>query len=319
MRGEPSYPPKRPDGAPRVGLALGAGGARGLAHVGVLQELAALDVGVDVLAGASMGALVSVSHAAGRLAALEATARRTTWLQIARMVDLNVNGGLVHTERLHDVLEQILGEAALEELAPSVTVVAADMLAGREVWLTEGPVIDAVSASIAMPGVFPPVHLHRRWLVDGAIVNPLPVAPVRAQNVDVIIAVNLSGPLWRVPARELHPRGAAGARPRLGWLAALGGRRTGTVRIEPLATVRDPRAAGTNPPGFADVVGQSVTVMQDTIARMRLAGDPCDVLLAPEVRHVGLFEFHRADELIAAGRAAVRAEADRLRELCRSG
>ena len=301
---------------PRVGLALGAGAARGLAHLGVLAELEALGIRPDAVAGASIGAMVAVSYAAGRLAHLEQAARGTTWLQIARLVDLGVHGGLINADRLHAFLEDVLGDAALEALDPPVTVVAADMVTGREVWLSRGPVIDAVSASIAMPGLFPPVNLHRRWLVDGAVVNPLPVSAVRAMNVDVILAVNLSGPLWRVPARELQPRGEQAPPSPLGWLAALGRRRQGEVRVEPMRTLRDPAETPATPPGFVDVVGQSITVMQDIVARMRLAGDPADVLLAPEVRHVGLFEFHRADTLIAAGRHAVRTEADRLRDLC---
>ncbi len=307
-----------PSDRPRVGLALGAGAARGLAHLGVLAELERLGIRPDVLAGASIGAMVAVSYAAGRLDHLERAARSVTWLQIARLVDLGVHGGLIDGERLHDFLADVLGEAALEALDPPVTAVAADMVTGREVWLTEGPVIDAVSASIAMPGLFPPVNLHRRWLVDGAVVDPLPVAPVRARNVDVILAVNLSGPIWRVPVRELQPRGATSQPPRPGWLAALV-RGRGPVRLEPLRTLRDPREAAATPPGFVDVVAQSITVMQDTITRMRLAGDPCDVLLAPEVRRFGLFEFNRADALIEAGRDAVRAEAERLRDLCGPG
>ncbi|MFW5641346.1 MAG: patatin-like phospholipase family protein [Roseicyclus sp.] len=299
---------------PRLGLALGAGAARGLAHIGALRAMAEIGVRPAALAGCSIGAVVAASYAAGRLDRLETAMRGVSWLQVARLVDLGMHGGLIDSVRLHDFLEDILGTDALEDLPLPVTVIAADMVTGREVWLNRGSVIDAVSASIAMPGLFPPVRMQRRWLVDGAVVNPLPVSAVRAMDVDAICAVNLSGPLWRVPARELHPRASEAALPRLGWLAALTGRRGRAVRVEPLDTLCDPMHAGAAP-GSLDVMSQSLTVMQDIIARMRLAGDPCDVLIAPDVRRIGLFQFDRADELIEAGHRAVAAERERLIEL----
>jgi NTE family protein len=280
--------------APRLGLALGAGAARGLSHIGVLRELEALELRPGVLAGSSIGAVVAVAWAAGRLDALEARMRAITWFQTAQFVRFGFRGGLIEPSRLRGFLADILGPAELQDLPARVAVTAADLESGRAVWITEGPAVDAVCASVAMPGLLEPVRRGASWLVDGAIVDPLPVAPLRAQGADLVIGVNLSGPLWRDSAPLRRERALAAA----------------AVRAD-----RNEMAVEPSAPGALETVFQSVTVMQDLIARVRLAADPCEILLTPDVRGFGLFQFDKADQLIAAGRACVHAQAERLAAL----
>lgn len=275
---------------PRLGLALGAGAARGLAHIGVLEELDRSALRPAAISGSSIGAVVGCAWGAGRLEALEDRARRITLLQMARFLDPSLRGGLIASRRLRAFLKDILGDARLEELSTPMTVVASDLYTGRAVWLTEGPALDAVHASIAMPGLVAPVARRGRWLVDGAIADPLPVAPLRARRVETAIAVNLGDPLWRDHPAP-HPR----------------------ERTMPPADHEAPA-----PPGMMETMTQSIIVMQDLIARVRLAADPCEGVLTPVVQGFGLFQFDKADAIIEAGRAAVRARADGLRELCRA-
>lgn len=290
---------------PRVGLALGAGAARGLAHIGVLQQLSAMGLRPDTLAGCSIGAAVAVSHAAGRLDNLAAAMRGISWLQVARLVDLSLNGGLIDRGRLADFLSDVLGDAALEDLSVPVIVVTTDMDTGREVWLRTGPAVEAVAASIAMPGLLPPVRREGRWLLDGAMSNPLPVSAARSSGADILLAASLGTLPWEQATPPPAPARTEAVTDRQGWLAALRSR-TGQARIEPRRTWRQPGETDETSPGVLDVVFRSVVATQDLLERLRLAIDPCDVLINPQVRDVGLFQFDRADDLIAAGQAAVR-------------
>jgi NTE family protein len=276
---------------PRLGLALGAGAARGLSHIGVLRELEALELRPSVLAGSSIGAVAAVAWAAGRLDEFEARMRTITWFQVAQFVRFGFRGGLIEPRRMRDLLADVLGPAELQDLPVRVAVTAADLQSGRAVWITEGPAVDAVCASVAMPGLLEPVRRGAIWLVDGAIVDPLPVAPLRAQGADVVIGVNLSGPLWRDAAPVERERALAHA----------------AAQADRNEMVAEPAA-----PGALETVFQSVAVMQDLIARVRLAADPCEILLTPEVSGFGLFQFDKAEELIEAGRACVHAQAERL-------
>ena len=289
----------------RIGFVLGAGGARGWAHIGALQELEALGVRPDVIVGSSIGSLVGGCYAAGKLDMLETFARSLTRRRMFGFIDFSfAGGGLIGGERLRTRLESELGGLLIEELPIRFAGVATEIGGGHEIWLRRGLLADAIRASYALPGVFEPVRIEGRWLFDGAIVNPVPVSVARALGAERVIALNLSndtvgrgtaiqdpfGPIDPPPVVVEPTNGSGGVLAR--WL------RGGATR--PPA---DPDAA---PPGLMSVMVNAFDILQDRIMRSRLAGDPPDALVQLKVGKIGMFEFHRADELIALGRETVR-------------
>ena len=286
---------------PRIGLALGGGVARGWAHIGVLRALDRAGIRPDIVCGTSIGALVGGIHLAGKLDVLETWARSLTKLKIITYLDFQVaGGGMIGGNRLIGVMREHLGKLAIEDLPVPYTCVATDLVTGHEVWLSRGNLVDALRASISLPGVFSPVELDERWLIDGALVNPLPVSVCRAMGAQLVIAVNLHADLLgrtRAPGQRI-PRAAGfdllnelpmidqeSAHGLGGWLKSVFGREPGA-------------------PSLFGVMVQSLNIMQDRITRSRLAGEPPDVSITPKLGHIGLLEFHRAEEVIAEGAAA---------------
>lgn len=287
----------------RIGVALGTGGARGWCHIGALNALAELGIVPDVVAGCSMGALVGAAHAAGRLAALEEWARGLTLARMAGMLDVGLtSGGLVRGRELERVLGDIGVPEEIGDLERPFAAVATDIATGREVWLRKGRVHDAVRASIAIPGVISPHRVGSRWLLDGGMANPVPISVCRALGADVVIAVNPNArgfSRYWPPERRIARREDLAAR--LGQLlpvdmaAALGA-----------LIARD----GDRPPGYADVIAASTTIMTETIRRARLAAEPPDVQIDVRILRIMVLELHRAAEAIEAGHAATMAEAE---------
>jgi NTE family protein len=283
---------------PRIGLALGGGGARGWAHIGVLKALARAGVEPDVISGTSVGALVGGLQLAGRLDVLEGWARGLTKLKIASYLDFRVGGGMIGGHRLSAVLREHLGKATIEGLPKPFTCVATDLLTGHEVWLRKGDLVEMLRASFSLPGLFSPVEVDGRWLVDGALVNPLPVSVCRAMGAHVVIAVNLNAdPVGRVrlPGQRI-PRAAG-----FDVLQALPPSKTGFGVGSWLRSVfgREPDA-----PSLFGTMVQSLNILLDRVTRSRLAGEPPDVSISPRLGHIGLLEFDRAAEVIAEGEAA---------------
>jgi len=273
----------------KLGLALGSGSARGWAHIGVIQALAEAGVRPEVIGGCSIGAFVGAATASGELETLAAWAGGLTWQNVVGLMDVSLNGGIIKGDRLIDFFSRHFVDRDFSQLQLPFGCVATDLATGREVWLREGSVADAVRASIALPGLFTPVSREGRLLVDGGLVNPVPVSLCRALGADVVIAVDLgSDVVGRSLRRETPP--AERAEP--GWtrrlLASLG-----LVRNDDL-------------PSVSAVLTTSIHIMQTRIARSRLAGEPADLLLAPRLAHLGLMDYHRAEEAIAEGRAAVK-------------
>ena len=165
---------------PLIGLALGGGGARGWAHIGVMRTLGRAGIVPDIICGTSVGALVGGVHLAGKLDALEAWARSLHRLRIMSYLDFRVSGGMIGGQRLRAVMREHLGAVSIEELPAPFTCVATDLVTGHEVWLNRGDLVDMLRASFSLPGLFSPVQVEGRWLVDGALVNPLPVSVCRA-------------------------------------------------------------------------------------------------------------------------------------------
>jgi NTE family protein len=304
----PAQPLRR---RPRIGLALGSGAARGWSHIGVLQELEARRVPIDVIAGCSIGAVVGGCYAAGRLGKLEDFARTLTKRRVFSLMDVSFSGaGVLAGGKLRDELTRELEGVRIENLPIVFASVATEIGAGHEVWLRKGDLVQAIRASYAMPGIFEPLCIDHRWLFDGALVNPVPVTLCRALGAELVIAVNLVG--------DAAYRGAL-----IADAAAMGE----TPVPEPKPVQADAAGAETLPPkharearqlhrqfgraangapGIAAAMLDAFNITQDRIARSRLAGDPPDVLIAARLSRIGFFEFHRADELIALGREAAR-------------
>lgn len=285
----------------KIGLALGGGAARGWAHIGVLKALAAAGIKPDIIAGTSIGAVVGACHAAGHLDELEGFARELTRRRIFGYLDFNFAGtALINGQKLCDRLERQLGDLNIEDLEPHFTAVATELGSGHEIWLSRGRLADAVRASYALPGIFRPVKINGRWLFDGALVNPIPVSVCRAHGARYVIAVNLNfdicGRGTIVPhldadmSEEMLPEPTNGKN---------GNGVRGLLKRQVLG-----KSEAT--PGISTVMVEAFNIVQDRIARSRLAGDPPDAMINLRLSDLGLFDFHRADELISRGEEATK-------------
>jgi NTE family protein len=296
-------PPAHP-GKPRIGLALGGGSARGWAHIGVIRALQDAGIEPDIVCGTSIGALVGAAYVGGELDPLEAWVRSLRLQTVVGFLDFSLNGGLIKGEKLIGFFRSHFVDRDIRELARPFGAVATDLQRGREVWLREGPVTDAVRASIALPGLFTPVQLGSRWLVDGGLVNPVPVSLCRAMGAELVIAVDLNTDrlgrhLKPKPAKMPHKRAAAEPETLADAVR---------MRIETgMSQLGINHEAGPKIPAMLDVVASSINIMQVLITRSRLAGDPPDVTMAPRLADLGLMEFHRAGVAIDAGRRAAEA------------
>jgi len=297
---------------PVIGLALGGGAARGLAHIGIVRTLIAHGIVPNVVVGTSIGAVVGGAYAVGQLDTLEHWARKLQPRKILGYLDIRLNGsGLIGGDKLAAQLEAAIGPILIEDLPMKFATVATEVRTGHEIWLTHGRMVDAMRASYALPGIFSPVLVGDRWLVDGALVNPVPVSAARAFGAEIVIAANLSsdifahsttiyshGPVAEVTVAVAPETTIEPATPKRGFGRLFSAERT---------MKREFFGNGTRP-GISSVMVDAFNIMQDRITRARLAGDPPDLLISPRVGEIGWFDFHRADDLIAHGvRAAERA------------
>ncbi len=291
---------------PPLGLALGGGVARGWAHIGAVRRLEEAGFRPDIVAGTSVGALVAGFWRAGRLDALEAWARGLTKTRMLSYFDVMLNGsGLMGGKRLEKVMRRYLPPTEIADLPGKFVAVTAELATGHEVWLTEGDLADAMLAAYALPGVFPPKAIGGRWLIDGALVNPLPVSACRAFGARVVVAIGLHADAFNL--------GVAQRKEKFGALAETAIPDDGGAELERAAKggfaeklmLRRLFHAGNNAPGLGSVMLASFNILMDRITRSRLAGDPADVLVTPQVGHIPLLDFDQADQLIALGRRAV--------------
>jgi NTE family protein len=296
-----------------IGLALGGGAARGFAHIGIVRTLIEHGIVPNIVVGTSIGAVVGGAYAAGQLDTLEAWARGLQPRNILGYLDIRLNGsGLIGGDKLATQLEAALGQTLIEELPMKFASVATEVRTGHEIWLTHGRIVDAMRASYALPGIFAPVLVGDRWLVDGALVNPVPVSAARAFGAEIVIAANLSSDVFN-HSTTIYAHGhsaevqVAVAPEALIEPAAPPKRRFGRL-FSPERTVKREFFGGGGRPGISTVMVDAFNIMQDRITRARLAGDPPDLLISPRVGQIGWFDFHRADDLIRHGaRAAERA------------
>jgi len=297
---------------PIIGIALGGGAARGWAHIGVLKALIEAGLEPDIVAGTSIGALAGACYVTGRLDALEDFASSLTRRRVFGFLDINFTGsGLISGQRLNSRLESHLQEFSIEGLSRKFVAVATELGTGHEVWLNKGSLVNALRASFALPGIFRPVKINGRWLIDGALVNPIPVSVCRALGARIVIAVNLNNDVIG-KGGIIHDQEAFAEPASPPEDAPLRGT-NGRAAIHLLHRQIFGRSGGA--PGISAVMMDAINITQDRIARSRLAGDPPDVIIAPKVGPIGLFDFHRASEAMAQGTAAAEKQIDEIKAL----
>jgi NTE family protein len=288
----------------RLGLALGSGSARGWAHIGVIRALEERGIKPDLVCGTSIGALVGAAYASGELDRLETWATGLTWTNVVRLMDLTWKGGLIRGTRLFTLFRTILEDRDISELPIPYGAVATELQSGRELWLRHGKVLDAARASCAMPGLFTPVIRDGAVLVDGGLVNPVPVSMCRALGAELVVAVDLS---WGKLGPYRVSRDATATPEEPSWLDRF--RKKKDRKEKPVQAaveaVADALADATRIPSIFDVFMTSLDIVEMRVARSRLAGEPADVLITPILPDFATMDFHRGNEAIAEGRAAV--------------
>jgi NTE family protein len=286
---------------PKIGIALGGGAARGWSHIGVLQALAQAGLSPDIVVGTSIGSVVGGCSVSGKLDELEVFARSLTRRRVFGLLDFNFAGsGLISGQRLSEELNDHLKHVQIESLNNKFVAVATELKTGHEIWLSKGPLVPAMHASYALPGIFRPVRINNRWLIDGALVNPIPVSVCRALGARIVIAVNLNWDFFgkgtvvpdqdafeedEIPEAENQPP-------------------AGNGRAAHNLLRRQFFGQGSDAPGISSVMMDAFNIIQDRIARSRLAGDPPDIMIMPILEEMGLFDFHMADKAIASGKQA---------------
>jgi len=323
-------------GRGRIALALGSGAAKGWAHVGVIRALEARGVEPDIVCGSSMGALVGAAYAAGRLDEFEAWTADLEWGRVVSYLDLSTRGGLLKARRFFEFFEPDFTDAMIEDLPRPFAAVGTDLATGQEVWMREGRLLDALRATIALPGLVTPARWQGRWLVDGGLVNPVPVSLARALGGDYVIAVDLNTTLL---GRRLKPASPGERRQEhedsngqaAKLLAAVekklleatdesaeeAAASSGFALAERLNVAFRELASGvrerfasdgssrSDMPSLYDVLANSINIMQVRIGRSRMAGDPPEMLVTPRLADFGLLDFERSAEAIAEGARAL--------------
>lgn len=286
----------------KIGLALGSGLARGWAHIGVIRALKRLGLEPDIIAGSSIGSVVGGLHLAGKLDTLEQWAIALDKKKIISFLDLRLrSGGLIGGNKVVQEIMNHIGDVRIEDLNKPFTAVATDLVTGHEVWLQRGVLAECMRASFAMPGVFPPININGRWLLDGALVNPVPVAAARALGADMVIAVNLNADILGKTRKPGSSIPTAAGFDLLKMIDQSGDEGAPTVDSLSRRVFRREK----DEPSLFGVMASTLNIMQDRITRSRMAGEPPDVMISPRLGNIGLLEFDRAEDAIAEGELAV--------------
>ncbi len=288
------------DNKPVVGLALGSGSARGWAHIGVIEALEELGIQPAVVAGSSIGSLVGAVYVTGQLQQFSDWVKQLSVGEVWKLMDFSLSGGMVKGDKLFSRFNEKLNNPDIDSLEQKYMAVTTEMASGRELWIRRGKILEAARASCALPGLFSPVCYQDKWVLDGGLVNPVPISLCRAMGAEVVIAVNLNGHLVNSRAAQ-DRRNARSEEPEIDEDRSVW-QKLGDYFSK----------TGDEPPGFFDVVSASINVMQDRITRSRMAGDPPDVMLTPQLDDFALMDFHRAGEAIEEGRALVARHRDEI-------
>ena len=301
-----------------LGLALGGGVARGWAHIGAMRALIEAGIRPDIISGTSIGAIVGAAYLAGKLDVLEKWARSLNRRKMMSYMDVRWGGsGFMRGERLARVLHHYMGDMNIEDFDLKFAAVACDLRTGYEVWLQRGPVVPAIRASYALPGAFEPVKVDGRYMIDGALVNPVPVSACRALGAHMVIAVSLNGDAFGpmgssheidLDEDDLDPNQADPFE-----LASQSLNKLRPDRLLLKSMVGEVKPGKS--PKIGSVMMGTLNIVMDRISRSRLAGDPPDVFVAPRIGHIGMLEFTKADELIERGYAAMQHEIPLIRSV----
>lgn len=292
----------------KIGLALGSGAARGLSHLGIIRALAKQGINPEIICGTSIGALVGASYLVDKLDKIEQWACALTKLDTAKFFEFDSSlKGFVNRDWLHEFLNENIGddELSIEDQEKVYAAVATDLETGREIWLNSGSIVEAVWASISLPGLFPAIKNDNRWLVDGGLVNPVPVSVCRALGADFVIAVNLNGDVVGKHFKKHEV-------PEENESRIMG--KFGDLIREYTQTLFSLEKKDGQPPSIFEAIAGSLNIMQDRITKSRMAGDPPDILISPKLSHIGLLEFYRAEEAIQEGEKCVEKNLSELLE-----
>ncbi|WP_305042579.1 patatin-like phospholipase family protein [Geoalkalibacter sp.] len=310
--------------ASKLGLALGSGAARGLAHIGVLKVLEQEGIAVDCIAGTSIGAFIGALHAAGvPLKEMEEVAVGLDWKQLARFIDPVIpTSGLLDGQRVLDFMASLLPVRSFEQLRLPLAVTATDVESGEALVIRRGNLLDALRAAISFPGIFPPARFGRRFLIDGGLCHPVPVEAVRGLGAEKIIAVCAIPKVEKSPREEFLPDRRKQEPEPGGWHFPFTVQSIEERFRELWQKTRAPsdpepadRRRERTPPSLLKVCAQSVAIMENQINDLRLENNQFDLLIRPDFGDITLLEFHRAAEAIAAGERATRALLPELRRL----
>jgi len=308
----------------KIGLALGSGSARGWSHIGVIQALREEGIPIDIVCGTSIGSVVGGALAAGTLDQLDEWVRELSWSDVIGFMDVMFpRSGFIEGEKIINFFRKNFADPNIEDLYIPFAAVATDLMSGREIWLKKGSLMDAVRASISLPGIFAPFKQGGQWLVDGGLVNPVPVSLCRAMGADIVIAVNLNSYLIgkrgvRKASRQKTPPEQRKSPGKL--REQLTSYLNSTIKKGKSYIPAGFGAANEDrSPSIFEVMATSTNIMQDRITRQRLAGDPPDLVISPRLAHIGLLEFNRADEIIREGKHALDLMLPLLKEVTDKG
>lgn len=300
----------------KIGLALGSGSARGWSHIGVINALQRAGIKIDIVAGCSIGSLVGAAYACGKLPELETWVRSFSYWDVLKLMDVSWRrGGLLRGERVFNHYRQLLPESSFTDCRLAFGTVATNLSTGRELWFTEGDLHLAVRASCSMPGLMAPVAHNGYWLVDGAVVNPVPVSLTRALGADIVIAVDLQhdAHLMQQDLLSVNPPGSGEATEE-----ASGDDMRWHQRLRERIGMMTARRTLVAPPTAMEIMTTSIQVLENRLKRNRMAGDPPDILLQPLCPQISTLDFHRAEAAINAGQLAVEKKIDELLPLVRT-
>lgn len=307
---------------PSIGLALGSGSARGLAHIGIIRAINDAGIHVDCVAGTSIGALIGAVYASGKIDSLRDAYLAMDWKKIAYFFDMVFpKSGIIDGKKVSDFLREYIHAKNIEELPLPFKAVATELNSGKEVILETGDVIDAVRASISVPGMFTPVRRNGEVLVDGSLVNPVPVSVARSMGADIVIAVDLNHDIVAGKAPQIVPKATdesafMQALTRMGgtnYLAAMERINQGLQSLDTPALKHIRSWLAEEPlPNIFEVLLGSINIMQTQVTRTRLRENPPDLLIQPPLGNIRFLEFNRAEEIIAVGYETARQQLDQL-------
>jgi NTE family protein len=278
-----------------VSLVLGSGGARGYAHIGVIEELLKHDYEIKSISGSSMGALIGALYACGKLEVFKEWVLALDLLDVAKLVDFSFTGtGIIQGDKVFEVIEEMIGDIMIEDLPISFTAVSTDLIKQKEVWIQEGRLIDAIRASIAIPTVFTPKKIGERYLIDGGVINPMPIAPTVADDTDITIAVNLCAKVSKDHKIHIPKR----VREKVSGMQEI------FFEMEQKAEqlfARKKKSTFEQMDMF-DIMGRTIDIMQNTVLDCKMAGYSPDIVIGIPNDACGFYEFNKAYEMIELGK-----------------